>query len=85
VFIALIIYPLVLWIPGSLVRSKLMGKRIGIHPVIMMIGIIGGISIMGMVGLIIGPLFIALLISSYLILIEQPTLIKKTTSEPTPE
>jgi predicted PurR-regulated permease PerM len=86
VLIALIIiYPLVLWIPGSLVRSKLMGKRIGIHPVIMMIGIIGGISIMGMVGLIIGPLFIALLISSYLILIEQLTRIKNTTSEPTSE
>jgi predicted PurR-regulated permease PerM len=65
VLIALvIIYPVVLWIPGFLVRSKLMGKRIGIHPVIMMIGIIGGISIMGMIGLILGPLFFALLISS---------------------
>ena len=86
VLIALIIiYPVVLWIPGSLVRSRLMGKRIGIHPVIMMIGIIGGISIMGMIGLIIGPLFIALLISSYLILIEQLTRIKNTTNEPTPE
>ena len=81
----LIIYPVVLWIPGSLVRSRLMGKRIGIHPVIMMIGIIGGISIMGMIGLILGPLFIALLISSYLILIEQLTRLKTTTSEPTPE
>ena len=40
-------------------RSRLMGKRIGIDPVIMMIGILGGISVMGMVGLIIGPLFIA--------------------------
>ncbi len=86
VLIALIIiYPVVLWIPGSLVRSRLMGKRIGIHPVIMMIGIIGGISIMGMSGLILGPLFIALLISSYLILIEQLTRLKNTQSEPTPE
>jgi predicted PurR-regulated permease PerM len=86
VLIALIIiYPVVLWIPGSLVRSRLMGKRIGIHPVIMMIGIIGGISIMGMIGLILGPLFIALLISSYLILIEQLTRIKNAAEEPTPE
>lgn len=77
-----IIYPIVLWIPGSLVRSRLMGKRIGIHPVIMMIGIIGGISIMGMIGLILGPLFIALLISSYMILIDMLTSMKQTTPEP---
>lgn len=80
-----IIYPVVLWIPGSYVRSRLMGKRIGIHPVIMMIGIIGGISIMGMIGLILGPLFIALLISSYMILIDQLTRIKTAANEPAPE
>jgi len=51
--------------------------RIGIHSVIMMIGILGGISVMGMTGVILGPLFIALLISSYLILIDKLTLIKK--------
>ncbi len=86
VLIALfIIYPVVLWIPGSLIRSKLMGKRIGIHPVIMMIGIIGGISVMGMIGLILGPLFIALLVSSYQILIDQLTIIKNAASEPTLE
>jgi predicted PurR-regulated permease PerM len=80
-----IIYPLVLWLPGSYARSKLMGKRIGIHPVIMMIGILGGISVMGMVGLILGPLFIALLVSSYLILIDKLILIKNMSGEPTPE
>lgn len=80
-----IIYPLVFWIPGSLVRSRLMGSRSGIHPVIMMIGIIGGISVMGMIGLILGPLFIALLISSYQILIDQLTLIKTMSDEPAPE
>jgi predicted PurR-regulated permease PerM len=77
-----IIYPVVLWLPGSYIRSKLMGQRIGIHPVIMMIGIVGGISVMGMVGLILGPLFIALLVSSYLILIDKLTLIKNMSSEP---
>ncbi len=77
----IVIYPIVLWVPGSLVRSRLMGKRIGIHPVIMMIGIIGGISIMGMIGIIIGPLFIALLVSSYLILIDQLTRIKRSAGE----
>jgi predicted PurR-regulated permease PerM len=80
-----IIYPLVLWLPGSYIRSKLMGSRIGIHPVIMMIGILGGISVMGMIGLILGPLFIALLVSSYLILIDKLTLIKNMSSEPSPK
>ncbi len=79
-----ILFPIVLWLPGGPVRSKLMGKRIGIHPVLMMIGIIGGISIMGMIGLILGPLFIALLLSSYLILIDMLTRMKETT-EPAPE
>jgi predicted PurR-regulated permease PerM len=51
----------------------------------MMIGIIGGISIMGIPGLIFGPLFIALLVSSYLILIDQLAMIKKSEREPTPE
>ena len=77
-----IIYPLVLWLPGSYIRSKLMGKRVGIHPVIMMIGILGGISVMGMIGLIIGPLFIALLVSSYEILIDKLTIIKNMSDEP---
>jgi predicted PurR-regulated permease PerM len=86
VLIALfIIYPVVLWLPGSYIRSRLMGKRIGIHPVIMMIGILGGISVMGMVGLIIGPLFIALLVSSYEILIDKLIIIKNMSDDPTPK
>jgi len=77
-----IIYPLVFWIPGSLVRSRLMGKRTSIHPVLMMIGIIGGISVMGIIGLILGPLFIAMLVSSYQILIDQMAMAKSQESEP---
>jgi hypothetical protein len=38
-----------------------------------------------MVGLILGPLFIALLISSYLILIDKLTLMKNMSSEPASE
>jgi predicted PurR-regulated permease PerM len=77
-----VIFPIVFWLPGSLVRSKLMGKRTSIHPVLMMIGIIGGISIMGIIGLILGPLFIALLVSSYEILIDQMAMAKSQESEP---
>jgi predicted PurR-regulated permease PerM len=77
-----IIYPLVIWMPGSLIRSRLMGQRTSIHKVLMMIGIIGGISIMGIPGLIFGPLLIALLVSSYLILIDQLAQIKKSENGP---
>jgi predicted PurR-regulated permease PerM len=77
-----IIYPVVLWVPGSLIRPRLMGKRTSIHKVLMMIAIIGGISILGIPGLIFGPLFIALLVSSYHVLIEQLSLIKGPEGEP---
>lgn len=59
-----------------------MGQRTSIHPVLMMIGIIGGISVMGIIGLILGPLFIALLVSSSQILIDQMALAKGQLSEP---
>lgn len=72
-----ILYPLILWLPGSYIRAKLMGRRIAIHPVLLMIGIIGGISVMGISGLIFGPLFIALLISAYKILIDQMKMAKE--------
>jgi predicted PurR-regulated permease PerM len=80
----LVIYPVVFWIPASIVRPRLMGKRVSIHPVLMMIGIIGGISIMGIIGLILGPLFIALLVSSYQILIDQLTLLKSQAASASP-
>jgi hypothetical protein len=53
-----------------------MEKLVSIHPVLMMIGILGGISIMGIIGLILGPLFIAHLVSSYQILIDQLNMVK---------
>jgi predicted PurR-regulated permease PerM len=80
-----IVYPVVFWIPASYVRPRLMGKRVSINPVLMMIGIIGGISVMGVIGLILGPLFIALLVSSYQILIDQLTRLKGQTGVSTPE
>ncbi|MDD1712986.1 MAG: AI-2E family transporter [Methanoregulaceae archaeon] len=72
-----IVYPVVFFIPGTLVKSKLMGNRVAIHPILLMVGIIGGISIMGIPGLILGPLFIALLISGYKILIDQVKMVKE--------
>jgi len=40
----------------SILRSKIMGEKSKINPVIMLIGILGGISLFGIFGFIIGPL-----------------------------
>ena len=76
-FAIFILYPLILWFPGSYVRARLTGRRVAIHPILMMIGIIGGISVMGISGLIFGPFFIALLMSAYKILIDQMKIAKE--------
>jgi len=55
---------------------------VAIHPVLLMIGIIGGISVMGISGLIFGPFFIALLISAYRILIDQMKMAKEGREDP---
>jgi predicted PurR-regulated permease PerM len=77
-----LIYPIILWLPGSYIRAKLMGKRVAIHSLLLMIGIIGGISVMGIPGLIFGPFFLALLISAYKILIDQMKMVKETGNIP---
>jgi predicted PurR-regulated permease PerM len=43
----------------------LVGRRVKIHPVIMFIGIVGGLLTMGLAGFVLGPLIIVLIITSY--------------------
>jgi predicted PurR-regulated permease PerM len=45
----------------NFLRPKLIGKRARVHPVLVLLGAIGGIALMGFIGLFIGPLIIALL------------------------
>ncbi len=40
-------------------RTKLIGKSSSIHPLVMLLGILGGISLFGIFGFIIGPLVLA--------------------------
>jgi predicted PurR-regulated permease PerM len=51
-------------------RPVMMGKRVAIHPVMMMIGIFAGVPFMGIAGFIVGPVLIALVVTSYKILAE---------------
>ncbi len=57
--------PLLAAVPRYLVRSVLPGKRVALHPALVLIGFIGGIGVMGVIGVVLGPLFIVLLVSGY--------------------
>ena len=69
--LAFIGYPIVCALPDLYFRPVMMGKHASIHPVIMWIGFFGGLAVMGVVGFILGPLFLALMVSGYGILIEE--------------
>lgn len=61
-------YPLLSGWIDFFFRPVMMGKRVAVHPVIMMIGIFAGVPFMGIVGFIIGPVLIALVVTGYTIL-----------------
>jgi len=52
-------------LPEIYVRPVMVGRRVKINPVIMFIGIIGGIFTMGLAGFVLGPVMIVLLITSF--------------------
>jgi predicted PurR-regulated permease PerM len=58
-------YLVVSALPEIYVRPVLVGRRVKIHPLIMFVGIIGGILTMGIAGFVLGPLIIVLLMRSY--------------------
>ncbi len=64
-------YPVISGSADFYFRPKMMGKRVAIHPVLMMIGLFGGLALFGLIGVILGPLFAALLVSAYELLIAQ--------------
>lgn len=63
VLIAIIGYPIVCAVPDLFFRPIMMGKRASIHPAIMWVGFFGGLWVMGLVGFVLGPLFLALLVA----------------------
>lgn len=55
-------YPLLSGWIDFFYRPLMMGRRVAVHPVIMMIGIFAGVPFMGIVGFILGPVLIALVV-----------------------
>ncbi|MCB9362563.1 AI-2E family transporter [Candidatus Woesearchaeota archaeon] len=43
----------------NVIRPKILGDRANIHPVIVLLGVFGGISLFGFIGFIIGPILLA--------------------------
>jgi predicted PurR-regulated permease PerM len=51
--------------PEIFIRPVLVGRRVHIHPVLMFIGIIGGLLTMKLAGFVLGPIIVVLVITSY--------------------
>ncbi len=45
----------------NILKPKLIGDRAGVHPILIMLGVLGGLAMIGFIGFIIGPLVLALL------------------------
>jgi predicted PurR-regulated permease PerM len=58
-------YIVVSCMPEIFIRPVLVGRRVKINPVIMFVGIIGGLLTMGLAGFVLGPVLVVLLITSY--------------------
>ena len=61
--IGLIIYNSILSIIGMMLTYKLMSKKSKMHPVLIIIGVIGGLKFFGFIGIIFGPFILAVLIT----------------------
>ena len=45
----------------NFIRPKIIGTRAKIHPVIILIGVLGGIELFGIIGMVLGPLILGIL------------------------
>jgi predicted PurR-regulated permease PerM len=58
-------YVVVSALPEIYIRPVLVGRRVKINPVIMFMGLIGGLLTLGLAGFVLGPLIIVLVMKSY--------------------
>jgi len=49
----------------NILRIKLVGSSADVHPLTVLIGIIGGINLFGLIGIFIGPIALSLLITYF--------------------
>lgn len=56
--IGIVIVGVVLSVVDTLARPAIIGSRTKIHPVIVLLGVLGGLKVFGIVGLIVGPIIL---------------------------
>ncbi|MEM4263816.1 MAG: AI-2E family transporter [Candidatus Woesearchaeota archaeon] len=60
--IGLLIYgALIISTADNILKPKLIGDRAGLHPVLVLLGVLGGLALFGFAGFLIGPLILAIL------------------------
>jgi predicted PurR-regulated permease PerM len=47
----------------NFIRPKLVSTRTKVHPVLILIGVLGGLSVFGFIGMLVGPLILAMLVA----------------------
>lgn len=62
-FIGIVIGGLIISYIDTFIKPKAIGKRAKVHPLLILLGLMGGISLFGLIGIIVGPLVLALLIT----------------------
>lgn len=60
--IGIIIGGIIISVIDTFLKPKVIGDRSNIHPIIMILGMLGGISLLGFIGVIVGPLILSLLV-----------------------
>jgi predicted PurR-regulated permease PerM len=61
--LALLVYGIVIVANvDNIIKPRIIGKQAHVHPVIVLLGVIGGIKAFGLIGIIVGPIIISLLV-----------------------
>lgn len=47
----------------NILKPKIIGKKSNVHPVLVLLGVLGGLNLFGLLGIILGPVLLALLIT----------------------
>jgi predicted PurR-regulated permease PerM len=55
----------------NVLKPKWIGKKAKIHPVVILLGLLGGLSLFGFAGILIGPLVLSLVVVTYRVLDEK--------------
>lgn len=49
----------------NILKPRIIGRKAGVHPALVLIGILGGINLFGVVGFVVGPVIIAMLKTAF--------------------